>query len=280
MNNIKETIIDKIKAGEVSMQPRWHFVLKTILMLVSVVLVGIIAVYLLSFVMFVFHKTGISFATEFGLRGLTFAVVSSPWLIISLALAFVLLLYILVTQYAFSYRKPFVFTMLGVAAFVLIVSSAIQMTTFHNRVGKFADDRGIPGIAPFYRAIDGGRPEGMHVGTISEVSDDGFKMKDEDGTEWTVSITDDTRQRPGTVYAVEDKVIVFGDADGQTITAFGIKIAPDDFEMRKPTNDQRGGRMAPPPDGDTNNRTMPPSFERGDAPQPIGEPDEKLPTTN
>lgn len=51
MNNLTQNILKKIKEGEVTMQPRWHFVLRTALMICGVVLASLIAVYLFSFVL-------------------------------------------------------------------------------------------------------------------------------------------------------------------------------------------------------------------------------------
>jgi len=224
------------------MIPRWHFVLKSSLMLVGVVTIALITVYLASFLVFVFHTTGIWAVPTFGLRGLLFFVTSSPWILILSVLIFLTLLYVLVSQYAFSYKKPLVYSILGIVLIVVGLSSSIQYAALHDRIHEFAEKRNIPGVAPLYRSVADRRPQEISFGTISEVQSDGFLLVTDRGEELTVRVSARTKQPPRQVYSESDTVMVFGFPKDGTVDALGIR--PADKESM-PSPEVRGARFVP-----------------------------------
>ena len=236
MNNITENIIKKIKAGELSMQPRWHFVLRTALMLFGVFLIALAAVYLFSFVLFILHKSGLWLAPQFGVRGVMLLVVGSPWLILSLLGMFLLVLYVLVSHYSFSYRKPLVYSMIGVVLFVIVVSSVIQYFGVHERMQTFVEQRGVPGLSSLYRGQGERRPDGVVVGTIIEIADDTFILTTDRDEQITVRLTGRTKVQPTLRLQVGSEVLVFGDRNGTTVEAFGLKSASDGQFRRGPAS--------------------------------------------
>ncbi len=254
MNNLKENLMKKINEGELSMKPRWHFILKTFLFTVAVLLMALITVYLLSFVMFVLHENGVWFAPAFGAAGLVIFIVSSPWIIISLVGLFCFLLYLLVRNYAFSYRKPFVYSLIGVVFVVIALSSLIQQTTMHRRVHNFALERNVPGLAPFYRQAEDFRPRDMTRGAIVGIGDDRVTIKNENDENLIVVITKITKQPKDTVYKVNDEILVFGPIENGTIKARGIKLLPQDGTEARP--------MRPLPE-DIPYKMPPPMFKEG-----------------
>ncbi len=224
MNTFKETILEKINNGEIDMKPRWHFILRAALFMLGVVIVAFVAIYLFSFILFSLHQNGLFFAPIFGLRGLIFFVVSSPWILILLVLVFLVLLYVLVNRYSFSYRKPLVYSMVGVVLFVLVVSCAIQKALVHERVRAFALRHDVPLFVPIYRDATSGRPRGMEVGTITEIHGDGFVILTDRNEFINVQIGPRTKQPPTYTYLPREEVMVFGKRQGNMIEAFGIKI--------------------------------------------------------
>ncbi len=246
MNNLQQNILNKIKNGELDMKPKWHFVLKAGLLLSGVVVATLLVVYLLSLAFFFMHQSGIIFAPEFGMRGIGLFLVSSPWLLIGMSIVFLTLLYFLVTQYSFSYHRPLLYSMIGVVVIALIGSGFVQQTTMHQRMGEFVGRHEVPVFSPLYREALNQRPEGVVVGVITEVNDNGFVIDSErDGTVG-VSVTNDTRMKPGTKLIVGEVVMVFGDRQKDTIDAFGVRL-PKSGEgefFRKPSS-QEGQLMRP-----------------------------------
>lgn len=224
MTNLKNNIIEKIKAGQVAMKPRWHFVLQTAIWVAALLLVSMIAIYLLSFVFFVLHQSGLWLTPGFGWAGLMFFVVSSPWLLILLVGFFLLLLYLLVTHFSFSYRKPLVYSLLGTVLFVIGVSSFIQYTMMHERMQGFSERHQLPGLAPLYRGIEDRRPEGMMVGVITRMTENGFEIDTQRGESVSVIITNKTKQPKNKEYTEGEQVMVVGKKIGNEVTAVGIRL--------------------------------------------------------
>lgn len=222
MSTFKDTIIDKIKSGEVAMKPKWYFVLRAFLFLCSMLFVALISVYLLTFIVFALHKTGVWFTPSFGMRGLMFLVVSSPWVLILVLFMFLGLLYVLVTHYSFSYRKPLVYSMIGSVLFVIAISSFVAQTSIHDRVQTFVEAHQVPGFTTLYDAVGKERPAGIAVGTISELVENGFVLQ-VDGELVTIKIGLLTRQPTGKEYSIGDKVMVLGKKTDTTMQAFGIR---------------------------------------------------------
>ncbi len=246
MNNLQTNILQKIKAGEIDMKPKWHHILKAGLLLSGVVLVTILATYLLSFVFYFLHQSGIVFAPGFGFRGLSFFVISSPWLLIGTCVSFLILLYFLVKQYSFSYQRPLLYSMLGVVVFSLLGSWLIQQTTMHRRLGEYMDRHEVPVFSPLYRGALNDRPEGVVVGAITELTETGFLLESDGSTIIEVVVTEQTRMRPGTQPTIGETIMVFGDKEGDLIKAFGLR--PSDEKMiRTPeeTRKQNNKNMRP-----------------------------------
>jgi len=228
MKNLQDIILQKIQTGELKMAPRWHFVLRTALYGSGVLLVALIAVYLMSFVMFLLYRNGLFFAPAFGLRGLVFIVVASPWLLIAVTLIFLGLLLALVRNFAFSYRRPLVYSLLAASAGVLLVSTLIHMTMMHERVRSFVEGRGIPGMSALYTDH---RPSGVSFGLIGKITDQGFLLLlDDTGEALDVATTTNTHL-PSESLQVGTRVMVFGDVNTGKVTALGVRPIHDDDDL-------------------------------------------------
>jgi hypothetical protein len=235
MNELKDAVLKKIQEGKVHMQPRWHFVLRTVLYAVGTALAALVAVYLMSFVLFILHRTGLLFAPGLGVRGLTFFITASPWLLFGLVGVFLFVLYLLVRHYAFSYRRPLVYSIVGVALFAGIGASAIYAMEVHERIEAFAERNKVPGMAPMYRAFGNKHPDGVTLGVITERIDSGFMMETGVDEEVRVLVNERTKvPRRMSRYDIDDAVLVFGDREGDTITAFGIRPVSGDPTFERP----------------------------------------------
>lgn len=145
-NSIKDNVLKAITAGKVTMKPRWHFLLNAALLFAGTTLAVLALVYLTSFIIYV----------ESGTRGFNELLQTLPWLVLLLALIFIVILEVLVRKFAFSYRKPLLYTTLGVIFLVLLGGFVVSKTSFHN----FLSDRSHRDHPPFgsgiYRHYDHG----------------------------------------------------------------------------------------------------------------------------
>lgn len=253
MDNLQKKILDKIKAGEIDMKPRWHFLLMSSLYVVGTSLLALIVVYLLSFVVYILHQNGVWFAPSFGFRGLSIFIISSPWLLIGLTLLFLLLLYTLVRHYSFSYKQPLLYSMLAVVLLVLLGSFTMHQANIHERFEVFSERHNVPGFAPLYRAAQNEKPNNVTLGTVEKNIENGLILKTMTNETLSVAIDGNTKQKPGEVFNPGDKVIVFGNRVGDTINALGIR--PIDRVRQGGINRQEGQVIRPL----LNNKELPPS---------------------
>lgn len=228
MNNepqksIQETVLAEIEAGHVTMRPRWQFLLRAGLLVIGVVLVALTILFLGSFIIFILRQNGAWFAIPFGGPGIKDLLLALPVVFIVVAIVFLVLLQLLVSRYSFSYARPVLYSVVGIAGFVALGSFIITQTGFHEGLFEQARDRHLPIIGGFYRQF--GEAEADHIipGLIIEKTDQGFNMNDPKDQKFIVIITPETQLPYDTEFAVGDNVIVLGDKDENIITADGIR---------------------------------------------------------
>lgn len=226
---VQEKILQAIKAGEVTMRPRWHFVLRSILLGTGVVLVAFTLLYLMSFIIFVLHRNGVWFVPTFGFgfRTLSIFLFSLPWLLILVSLFFIAVLEVLVRQYSFTYRRPLLYSALGIIIFVVLGGFAVAQTPLHSHFFSSAQENNLPFAGGLYRGFGMERVDKVYPCVILQVTDHGFVAKDSGGDQVEVVITPETRFPFGTDFSVGDRVLVIGDRASSTITAAGVRVISD-----------------------------------------------------
>jgi len=219
----KEKILSAIANGQVTMRPRWHFVLRATLLALGVVLCALAVLYLGSFIAFTLRQTGVLFAPGFGLHGWFIFFRSLPWLLIGVAVLFLVVLEILVRRYAFAYREPLVYVTLGIVA--IVIGGSVFIVPLQRAMFRATrhDDRSFSG--QFYRAFGTPRFPDIRRGTVVSRTGNTFVMEDLGGTQMTVVIASDTRIAPFDAnFGPGDVVVVFGNQDGNIVRADGIRI--------------------------------------------------------
>ena len=124
MNN--KTIIEKIKEKEIEMRPKWHFVLKSILIVVLAIVFLIIALYLLSFILFSFRPF--------------------PLLPFIFLLIFIVLLECLLKEFKIVYKRPIIYSILIIVFLLFAAGMCLNKAHFHEGMER----RNLPGIRKFY----------------------------------------------------------------------------------------------------------------------------------
>lgn len=232
---IQDHILEAAKSGRVRMRPKWHFVLKAALGLVGGVMLVLVLVYLSSFIIFVLRRTGVLFAPGFGSRGWYDFFASLPWVLILLAVVFIVILELLVRHYSFAYRRPLLYSVLGIVLVVFAGGIMLEHTPLHGRLFRYArENRLPPPMGHFYRGFGMQRFNDVHRGTVVSSTDRGFIMEDVRGETSTVVISPRTRLPLGADFAVGDTVVVFGEQDGTAIRAFGIREVDAEPEFNGP----------------------------------------------
>ncbi len=151
---IEELVTDSIKSGQIIMKPKWHFVLKTILRVLSIIILFFILVYLLNFIGLVTHEKDFNIL-DFSPKGMHAFMVSIPWVIVILSMFLLLTFYILVKQYAFVYRKPLVYSFFGIVFFVVFIGFVIHLVDLNFRFARFGEGERVPVLGPMHKYYRG-----------------------------------------------------------------------------------------------------------------------------
>lgn len=247
-SKIKNNILEKIKHGEVSMRPRWHFVLETILVVSGMVLLAMGLLYLLSFIVFFFRQSGLFFTPLFGFHGIITFLYASPWLLIFVAIVFIGALEVLVRKYSFGYRTPLLYILFGIVGISFLGTYVLAQTPIHARLQMYTNESRIPFVAPLYKKYGEHKLPNVHMGIISEVTEDGFVLNDVRKGIYTVRLTKDTRIPYGVTFKKEMVVGVMGTQTHGEIIAEGVRPLHEEGIMPHMRSEMKREHMNPLPE--------------------------------
>jgi hypothetical protein len=226
--SVRDNVLEAIKKGKVKMRPKWHFVLRGALLGFSTILVLLTIIYILSFIFFMMHQNGVWFVPSFGFLAFRTFIFSLPWLLIILAIVCIVILEFLVRYYSFGYRRPILYSMLGVIGLVIAGGIVIAATPIHGRFLRTAREGHLPIAGKFYRDFDRQHFHDVHPGVITQLTQDGFNIKTANDDVFSVEITPETRLPLGLNFSVNDRVVVLGEEGSSTIKALGVRKIDDD----------------------------------------------------
>ena len=219
----REKVLAAIASGRVTMRPRWHFVLRAILLALGVILCALAVLYLGSFIAFTLRQTGVLFAPGFGPHGWFTFFRSLPWFLIGVAVLFLVVLEVLVRRYAFAHREPLLYITIGILA--VVIAGSVFIVPLQRAAFRAARRDGMPFPGQFYRAFGAPQFPDIRRGTVVSRAGNTFVMEDPRGMQVTVVIASDTRLAPfDASFGAGDAVVVFGNQDGNVVHADGIRV--------------------------------------------------------
>ena len=214
------------------MRPRWHFVLRGGLWFVGTILAALTLLYLASFIVFTMHQSGSWFVPGFGWSALGVFFRSLPFLLVFLALLFMVLLEVLVSRYTFAYDKPLLYSALAIIVLVIFGGLAVGKTSLHSGLFRQAGKDRLPFAGELYRGYGMARSRELPLGMVEEITEDGWNVRNFRGEIVHVLVTPATSFPFGEDIEVGDTVVIFGEPQGDgVIKAFGAReISEDDVE--------------------------------------------------
>ncbi|MEK7187905.1 MAG: hypothetical protein AAB691_03630 [Patescibacteria group bacterium] len=223
--NVQEVVLEQIKEHKVSMHSKSYFMLHAVLFGVGVTLIFLALIYLGSFIIFGLIQSGVWFVPTFGLRGWFIFFRSLPWILILLVFIFALVLEIMVRRYSFAYRRPLLYSMLGIVGLVILGGFCMSRFNVHRELWQYGRANRLPLVHGFYRQFGAPRFRDVHRGIVRMGEPSGFILENDEGETSTVMITPQTRffRFRDYDFVASDTVIIYGDRDGRIIRAYGIK---------------------------------------------------------
>lgn len=216
----KDKILQMIEEKKIAMKPRWHFVLQTALAITGVVGLLLALLFVTSFVVFTMGTNGLLHVPLDSALGWFMIARNTPWMLIVVALLFVVLLEILVRQYAFSYKRPLIYT----ATAIVLVSAAgsflLAQTPLHDALQERARMHQLPVGEKLYHHYPMKKIEGIKRGNIQEFTERGFLL--ESGEEQAFIILTPKTRSPHDL-RVQEYVVVVG-SDGESGEFYAVKV--------------------------------------------------------
>ncbi len=220
-NNLSTYVMSQIKKGNVKMRTRIHFVLVSTFWILALLIVFGVALFLVSFVVFVMRGNGIFELTHFGASGFSSVIITLPWLLLFGILLLVAVLELLAKHFAFVYRRPLVYSILGIIILIIIGGVLIGKTQIHDRAFERASQSRLSFAGPIYEHYGKAKlDENIHIGVLM-VNDNELILETREGDSYVLNISDQTRKPPKLNSGME--VFVLGRLEKNTIEVKGIK---------------------------------------------------------
>jgi len=149
--SIQEKVLSAIKEGKLSMRPKWHFVLITIMHVLVAVILFFALIYLVSFIGLVAREKELFKLLHLNPRELYLLMTSIPWIIVILSIFLLFTFYKLVKEYAFIYKKPLVYSLSGIIFLVVLIGAIIQILDVNFRFARFGEGPKVPVLGPMHK---------------------------------------------------------------------------------------------------------------------------------
>lgn len=234
-NHLHQEIMEKIQSGQVAMRSRAYLAWRAVLWGLAILLFVAAGAFIVSFMVFICRASGVCDLPQFGLHGLQEFLVYFPWLFVPAALLFVWLVEKFVRQYAFVYRLPLLYSILGVTAMIVVFGLVVVATPLQDRLYEFAEQQQLPVAGSLYRFFGANRPDDFYVGRLTAVSGGGDELALPEGGQVAVVIGPQTSFPGGRDMRAGDDVEVIGEEQSGSVQALVVKkISPASlYPMRR-----------------------------------------------
>jgi hypothetical protein len=218
----KNNILERIKKGKVKMKPKSYFVFRTVLYVLGIIFAFLFAIFLISFIVFSLRVSGVGYFPAFGFRGLGLFLVSLPWLLVIFAIIFIVILEIFAKRFSLIYRKPLLYSILGVLVIVLLISIVVVQTPMHKGLFIGAQEGKLPVMGAIYKGRFVEPSRNACIGEVVEVADDGFQVETVKGESVGVIISPETYLPSDEKIEEGELIMIMGKKKKSTIKAFKI----------------------------------------------------------
>ncbi len=242
-NNAAKKVLDKIRANQVTMRPRFFFTLKTALLVIVALITLFVTVSIGSFILFTIRTSYETSLLGFGPSGLRIFLSLFPWPLFILDIACIFLLESMLRRFRFGYRSPLLYLLFGILVVILSTTSLIDGDRVTDVLLRGAHDLHLPIVGDFYDR--GRRPPPLGSGacpcTVLAINGNTLTMQENlpDEASKQVTVILPPGQSTSTMRVGEQYFIV-GTSENGILHAFGV---------RKMDGDNDGDDLPPGPNG-------------------------------
>jgi hypothetical protein len=230
-NNIEKTVLEKIKAGKVSMKPRAYFILSSVIVGLVILLIILVTSFLISYALFAMQSSGKLFLLGFGVRGIFIFLSLFPWGTLLVEVVLITLLERILRQYPLGYKNPFFYVLSTSIVVIVFFAVILNLTHLHSRLLWQEKQKQLPVLGAWYENIESVPPvRGVFRGEVVDITGDTVILRDDDHEQdrddgvRTVLVTRELEN--GAQVKRGDRVYAAGRVVNGEIRAYGLKKIP------------------------------------------------------
>jgi hypothetical protein len=150
--NISQSVLERIRAGRISMHSRTYFVLRAATIIFVAILAFVFSIFLFNLVLFILFTGGRAPLLAHGANGFLIFIQFFPWWMLLADILLLALLRNLLRQYSFGYRSPTLYLVFGMLVLVGSLGFILYHHTDVNERIEHAAHRGHlpPPVRAFY----------------------------------------------------------------------------------------------------------------------------------
>jgi hypothetical protein len=156
-SSIKETLLTKIKRGDITQKPRWQFILKTALYYCGFLAIVLSCVYVLAFIGLIARERALFDLFSLGPIKMGLLLEALPWMIVLTLFIMSFILYVLVRRYAFVYSKSVLYGFGSLSIIVILVAIVLYSLDPKGRIPCIAIEAGVPGVERIHMKVRQGK---------------------------------------------------------------------------------------------------------------------------
>jgi hypothetical protein len=226
--SFKDRVLENIESKNVTMRSKAHFRLAAIALILVALLTLVVSIFLCTFILFSVRISGHEPLLSLGARGLVFFLQLFPWTFLLVDILLIGILEWMLRKFPFGYKRPVLYTILGLLVITISVSVFIDRATgFNEALLRRADEHHLPSLfGDLYEHA--GHPQRSQNGvckcTITSINGNVLSAEDRDINKVIplIIILPANDPQLSTLH-VGDTILVAGDIASGTIRAFGIR---------------------------------------------------------
>jgi hypothetical protein len=227
MTHIKNKILKIVQNNNITMIPKWKFVLYSTFGVAGLGFLFLLLIFIMSLMLFVLSRYGFMYLPLFGFKATLHAVTAIPILLFGVTLVLLCVVEVLTRKYSFSFKKPLSMTLLLITLLALLCSFFVSQTSLHESVRDYARGHHMDFVSHAYdRPFPFERSEGVSVlrGIIVATSSSSLVLEMFGGELRTVYSA--TTGVPFSLPDVGVDVVVFGSIVDDVFELHSVRLAP------------------------------------------------------
>lgn len=228
MKNLKTKILESVQKNNVTMIPRWKFVLYSSIGIFGIGFAFLVAVFVLSFILFLLSRYGFMYLPFFGFMATMHALQAVPLVLLICTVALLVLIEVMSRYYSFSFKRPLAVTLLLLTTGAATISFIISETPVHEYIRGYAKDHHMDKVSRMYDRplpFRGGGMFDVLRGEVIAIGATSSTLRLFDGVVVTIYASS-TYMQQSAVPLVGDDVVVFGTIVGDDFEMIDMRPAP------------------------------------------------------